>query len=189
MGSKIPHTIKLQVMERLISGFSRDDIAFSIGISTGAVSNIINDYRKGEIKDIDFLRSVAVKMKQQGLTPSDVGYSIRLRNMLDMLELPEERVEKLLQALSIYNYKNDLKDPEVFIDEIVKVSDYVTRLELSVFDIVEYIEKMKTKLKKLDLKILVAKMKLGGLEYQQNEVRSNIKKLNASKTFENNESN
>ena len=48
---------------------------------------------------------------------------------------------------------------------------------------------MKTKLKKLDLKILVAKMKLGELEYQQKEVRSNIKKLNANKTFENNESN
>ena len=85
-------------MERLISGFSREDIAFSIGISTGAVSNIINDCRKGEIKDIDFLRSVAVKMKNQSLGLSDVGYSIRLRNMLDMLELPEERVEKLLQA-------------------------------------------------------------------------------------------
>ena len=185
MGKKIPHSIKYQVLVHWLSGISRDDIAFSLGISTGTVSNIITECKK-EVVDIELLRSVAVKMKNQGLELKDLASSISLRNMLDLLELPEEKVEKFLLALSIYNYKNDIDDPKKFIDAIVKFSEYVARLDVSVFDIVDYTEKKKTELKNLNSEIFFAKMDLGSLKYHQEEIRSNNEKSKASKPSGNN---
>ena len=188
MGRKVPNSIKLQVLVHWLSGISRNDIAFSLKVSTGTVSNIIKECQK-EVIDIDLLRSVAVKMKNQGLELKDLASSISLRNMMIMLELSEEKVEKFLLALSIYNYKNDIEDPKKFIDEILNVSKYVARLDVPVFDIVDYIEKKKTELKELNLDILDAKMDLGSLKYHQEEIRSNIKKSNINKTFGDNVNN
>ena len=170
MGSKLPHAIRLKVLDGLVSGHSHSNISFINGISAGTVSNILEEYRKGEVTDIDLLRTVAVKMKKQGIELYDLASSIGLRNMLKILELPEEKVEKFLQALSIYNYKNDIEDPIKFISEIEKVSEYLFSLDVSVFDMIDYIEKMKTKLKKLDLEILVAKMDLAGFKYKKEQL-------------------
>jgi hypothetical protein len=189
MGRIIPNSIKVQVLVHWLSGISRDDIALNVGISTGSVSHIIKECQKGEVVDIDLLRPVAVKMKNQGLELKDLASSISLRNMLVLLELPEEKVEKFLLALSIYNYKNDIENPEKFIDEIIKFSEYVASLDISVFNIVNYIEEMKTELKKLNSKIFFAKMDLGSLEYHQEEIRSNMEKSKTSKALDNNVNN
>lgn len=166
MGSKIPHAIRLQVLNGLVSGQSHDDISFCTGVCAGTVSNILQECRIGIITDIDLLRSVAVDMKKQGIGLNNLAFSVRLRNMLNTLELPEEKVEKFLQALSIYNYKHDIEDPSIIISEILKVADYVARLETSVFDIVDYVEKMISELKNLNSEIRVAKMELAGLKYK-----------------------
>jgi hypothetical protein len=164
-----------------VSGKSHEDISSCTGISVGTVSNILQECRKGIITDIDLLRSVAVDMKKQGIGLNDLAFSLRLRNMLNVLGLPEEKVEKFLQALSIYNYKNDIEDPTKIISDIVKVSEYVARLEVSVFDIIDYIEKKKTELEKLGLDILLAKMELAGLRHEKSLELSEPKKPKDSK--------
>ncbi len=181
MGSKIPRAIRLQVLYGLVSGKSHEDISSCTGISVGTVSNILQECRKGIITDIDLLRSVTVDMKKQGIGLNDLAFSLRLRNMLNVLGLPEEKVEKFLQALSIYNYKNDIEDPTKIISDIVKVSEYVARLEVSVFDIIDYIEKKKTELEKLGLDIFLAKMELAGLRYEKRLEMSEPKKPKDSK--------
>lgn len=164
-----------------MAGNSHRDISFGIGISAGTVSTILQECRKGGVTDIDLLRSVAVEMKKQRIGINDLAFSMRLRNMLNIFELPEEKVEKFLLALSIYNYKNDIEDPERFISEIEKVSEYVARLDVSVFDIVDFIEKMKTKLKKLDTEILGAELKLAGLKYEKEQLMLKYEKSKDSK--------
>jgi hypothetical protein len=164
-----------------VSGLSHRNIAFIIGKSAGTVSNILQECRKGGVTDIDLLRSVAVAMKKQGISLNDMAFSMRLRNMLNLLELPEEKVEKFLLALSIYNYKNDIEDPEKFISEIEKVSECVASLDVSVFDIVDHIEKMKTKLKKLNVEILGAELKLAGLKYEKEQLMLKYEKSKDSK--------
>jgi DNA-binding NarL/FixJ family response regulator len=64
MGRKIPEPIRLQVIRALLDGKSRDKIAQELGISTGAVSGIIEDLRKDD-PQFDLLREVAVKLKNQ----------------------------------------------------------------------------------------------------------------------------
>jgi uncharacterized protein YerC len=64
MGTKIPRPIRLQVIRALLDGKSRDKKAQELGISTGAVSGIIEDLRKDD-PQFDLLREVAVKLKNK----------------------------------------------------------------------------------------------------------------------------
>jgi DNA-binding NarL/FixJ family response regulator len=48
MGRKIPEPIRMQVIRALLDGKSRDKIAQELGISTGAVSGIIENLRKDD---------------------------------------------------------------------------------------------------------------------------------------------
>ena len=183
MGGKIPRAIKLQVLHGWMSGISRDDISLNNSISTGAVSNIIKEFRTGEVIDIDLLRETAVIMKNEGLGLNDLSSAIRLRKMLDFLELPEEQVEKFLLELSIYNYKNDIKDSKEFILAVKRVSGYVSRLDISIFDIIDEIEKKNSELRKLNNEILAERMELEGLKYKQSIMKSNIDRCKDAGSF------
>jgi hypothetical protein len=66
MGRKIPRPIRLQVIRAWLDGKTRDKIAQELGISSGAVSGIIEDCRKDD-PQFDLLREVAVKLKNQNL--------------------------------------------------------------------------------------------------------------------------
>jgi hypothetical protein len=143
-------------------------------ISTGSVSNIIKESRRKEIIDIDLLRTTALMMKKADLEINDLSSTVRLRSLLSNLDLPEEQVEKFLLDLSIYNYKNDIKDPLNFILEVKRVADYVSRLDVSVFDIIDYIENMKLELEDLKKEILGERMDLGMLKHQLSELKSSM---------------
>jgi hypothetical protein len=62
MGGKIPIPIRLQVFRAWLNGKSRDKTAEELGISTGAESGIIEDFRRDD-PQFDLLREVAVKLK------------------------------------------------------------------------------------------------------------------------------
>jgi len=160
LGGKIPEPMRLKVINDWLLGMSRDDIAFVNSISKGTVSNIIKEFKRREIMDYDLVRLTAINLRGKGLTLADLSSSLNLRNMLDMLELPEERVEKFLMALSIHNYKNDIEEPEKFINQVEKTSEYVHRLDVSVFDIIEEFENKEKELQKLESEIYSAKLDL-----------------------------
>ena len=182
MGKKVPHSIKLQVLNDWLSGKSRDDIAINNSISNGSVTNIIKEFRETEVPDIDLLRGAAVYMKRHNLGLNEMSSSIRLKNMLDNLELPDDLLEKFLLALSIYNYKNDLDDPKKFIHAVEKVSDYVFRLDVTVFHIINEIDNKQIELKKLKSEILDASMKLGDIKHEHEQLLKDNKLTNVSQT-------
>ncbi|HYF99459.1 MAG TPA: hypothetical protein VD815_05165 [Candidatus Saccharimonadales bacterium] len=184
MGGNIPKRIKLSVLNDWLSGKSRDNIALNNGISTGKVSNIINEFRSGEIKDMDLLRATAVTMKKEGLELNDLSSAIRLKNMLNSLDLSEEKVEKFLLEMSIYHYKNDIQDPKEFILEVKRVSDYIYSLDVSVFDVIDLIEERKVELNNLGKEILGVRLDLGSLKYQLSELKSISNKSIGVRTVE-----
>jgi transcriptional regulator with XRE-family HTH domain len=65
-GWKIPRPIRVQAIRSWLEGKSRDKIAEEIGISTGAVSSIIKDFRRDD-PQFDLLREVAVKIKNRNM--------------------------------------------------------------------------------------------------------------------------
>jgi helix-turn-helix protein len=55
MGSKIPREIRLEVIRKWLEGKTRDLIAGELEIGSGTVSEIVKEYRRGDL-DADLLR-------------------------------------------------------------------------------------------------------------------------------------
>ncbi len=152
MGKKIPQKVKIVVISEWLDGLSRDDIATNNSISQGSVSNIIETVKTQEIPDIDLLRAIAVELSREKLTLITLARSIRLRKMFDNLHLSEEKVEKLLEYLPVFFYKNDDSNIEKFLKQIEFVYEVTRYLGVSVFDIPEKIEKLETEVSALEIK-------------------------------------
>ena len=67
MGGKIPKNIKEKVIRQWLQGLTRERIANENDIGTGTVSAIINEARQQkEYHDIDLLRQISTKLKEEG---------------------------------------------------------------------------------------------------------------------------
>ena len=66
MGARIPQTTKSLVIQKWLSAIPRDRIADECGISGGAVSGIIDDWRSMVGSDLaDQLREVAIALRKR----------------------------------------------------------------------------------------------------------------------------
>jgi hypothetical protein len=83
MPAAIDPVIKKQVVKQWLSGDSRDRIASDIGIGTGTVSNIIDEWKKG-VQDSDYesIRELSVFCKKQGMTLNALASCIRINNYI-----------------------------------------------------------------------------------------------------------
>ena len=170
MANKIPPQIKEGVINDWLSGLSRDSIATKNKISRGSVSNIISAIKAQEIPDIDLLRAVAVELKRNEVTLITSAGSIRLRNLLDKLHLPEEKVEKLLEYLPIFFYRNDDRDIEKFLKQLELVYYITIDLDIPLFDMPLEIDVLKKEVE--DLKAQKAE-----LDKLVNQAESDFQKI------------
>ena len=109
MGGKIPRPIRVQVIKAWLEGKSRDKIAEELKISTGAVSDIIKDFRRDD-PQFDLLRE-AVKIKDQNMDIQSFAPLVRLYEVLtekglltgitgqESFELMQNRLEALIVDL------------------------------------------------------------------------------------------
>ena len=106
---------------------------------------------KLKIPDMDLLRAVAVELKKEGWALITFAHSMRLRKMLAILHLPEDRVEKFLEYLPVFFYKNDDRDTEKFLKQLELVHEMTLNLDVSIFDMPLEIDTLKKEI--ADLKI------------------------------------
>jgi DNA-directed RNA polymerase specialized sigma24 family protein len=63
--TKLPEHVKSSVIQQWLQGKTRDSIAIDTGLSAGAVTNIINEWRKGLGYPLaDELRELATTLKK-----------------------------------------------------------------------------------------------------------------------------
>ncbi|MBA2268624.1 MAG: hypothetical protein H0W19_09855 [Nitrosopumilus sp.] len=170
MVRKIPHLVKVKVIRGRLNGVSRDNIAFDNQISFGSVSSIILKVKTSEILDIDLLREVALALKKGNSDLTEFASSMRLRKMLENLGLSEERIEKFLEYLSVFFYKNDDKNVENFLLQLESVYEIANNLDLSIYNIPEEIEKLNGDIRDLKNEKFI-------LEQQVEQKRLEIKKI------------
>ncbi len=151
MGPPIPDSIKRKVIEEWIQGISRDEIAQSNGIGKGTVTSIIQQ-AKANIYDIDLLRGLAVKIKKEDIDLNYFSSSVRVKTVLDRLELPEEKLEAFLEEINIHCFKKEISQIE-FILLIDKVSNLANDLATSINNIPSYINQKKKQLDLIDKEI------------------------------------
>jgi hypothetical protein len=133
MPSQIPEMIKIQVIRQWLQGLSRDCIAHDNNISTGAVSNIIDEWMNalGRPK-ADSLRELAKSLKIEGITPAECASGFRTMKLLSGLNITRETVEHFVTDVikGCENIGITASKALTHIEDLVKFSDHVRLPEI-----------------------------------------------------------
>jgi DNA repair exonuclease SbcCD ATPase subunit len=137
MGGKIPRPIRVQAIKAWLEGKSRDKI--ELGISTGAVSSIIKDFRRDD-PHFDLLRETAVKIKNLNMDIQSFAPLVRVYEVLrekelltgimgqESLELMQDRMEALIVALEVFCFKKEQLSIEDFVSLITNMYNTADKL-------------------------------------------------------------
>ena len=108
MSSKLPDHIKSLVIQQWLEGVQRDLIAANNGVSAGAVTNVVNEWRRGlGSAIIDDLRELGVTFRKVGITPAQCALGFRIAMMIAKLGVKkEDDLEPFI--LHVYNNCIDL---------------------------------------------------------------------------------
>ncbi len=148
MGAITPYSIKVKVIKEWIQGLSRDKIGQNNGIGAGTVTSIIQQARDN-VADIDLMRALAIKIKKEKFEINDFASTVRLKKVMDELELPEEKAESLLEEINIHCFKKEINSKE-FISKIKEISNLSKSLDISIFNIPAFINQKTKQLTELD---------------------------------------
>jgi uncharacterized coiled-coil DUF342 family protein len=184
MGVRIPQLLKIKVLNQWLKGVSRDSIAINYQISGGSVSAIIQDFKNKDIPDIDLLRGVAVELRNKDLELNQFASSMRLRKMLDNLDLPEERIEKFLEHLCVFFYKDDDRNVEKFLSQLESVSEMAISLDTSIYDILGELDKKRIESRELDNEIYFLKQQIDQKRSEFNKMVKDIENYRAARKSE-----
>jgi len=121
MGSATPYSIKVKVIKEWIQGLSRDKIGQNNGIGAGTVTSIIQQ-AMANFADMDLMRALALKIKKEKLEINYFASAVRLKKVLDRLELREEKVEAFLEAINAHCFRQKVSKME-FISKIEEISN------------------------------------------------------------------
>jgi hypothetical protein len=103
MGGIIPRNIKIKVIREWLNGLTREEIAKKNDIGTGTVTGIIQEVRKQEeYSDIDLLREVSRKLKEEGLASPSLAFAIRLRRIMEENDINGDQIEPIIQEFAAY---------------------------------------------------------------------------------------
>jgi hypothetical protein len=120
------------VIQKWLSGDQRDKVAADMGISPGAVSNIVSQWKNNVGSyEADELRSFAVTLRKIGITPLECAASSRVAMILKKLGVSEDKFESFIS--SIYNHcYNDLGlTPERICSYIINLTEFSQTIPFS----------------------------------------------------------
>jgi hypothetical protein len=155
LSNPIPHKIKVQVLYQWIQGISRDKIAENNDIGRGTVTNIIEQF-KTNVPDIDLMRQTALQIKKEGLEIFSFAASIRLRRLLEQLQITEDQIESFLEELEIYCFKQQII-PKDFVLKIKDVSDLAMDLQTPIHKIPSFVNQLSVQKNSIERQIAIKK--------------------------------
>ena len=171
MGSKIPREIRLEVIRRWLEGKTRDLIAYELEIGAGTVSEIVKEYRRGDL-DADLLREVALNLKDSGLNIQSFAPLVRLREVLEQKEwlqgvrpgqqqeeeendddndidrLLEKKMESLIVTIEVFCFKHNLPLRQFF-DLVYNLYLAAEEFDIPLESFPSYIEELKARIENL----------------------------------------
>jgi hypothetical protein len=147
----IPSDIKLGVIYEWLRGNSRDKIAAIYNISTGAATNIINEWRNNVGAYIaEDLRELSISLKKANITPIQCSIGFRVAKIMERLGITEDQFESFMS--DVYDRCQKL---ELGPDQIEKYLTETINLSKIVFpsQIPHYINTKKTEIEQLEKQI------------------------------------
>ena len=179
MGSKTPYSVKLKVIEGWIQGISRDKIALDNDIGAGTVTGIIQQ-SKTNIPDLDLMRELALKLKKENLDLNYFTSAVRLKKVLDGLDISEENVESFLEEINIHCFKKNI-DKKEFILKIDEVWKIAKSLDVSIFNIPIHIQKLIKDLAELEKETIIKERQIKQKTEEYNITIDTLKEYRSNK--------
>jgi hypothetical protein len=179
MGIQTPYSIKLKVIEGWIQGISRDKIALDNDIGAGTVTGIIQQ-SKTDIPDLDLMRELALKLKKENLDLNYFTSAVRLKKVLDRLEVTEENVESFLEEINIHCFKKNI-DKKEFILKIDEVWKIAKSLDVSIFNIPVHIQKLTKDLAELEKETIIKERQIKQKTEEYNITIDTLKEYRSNK--------
>jgi hypothetical protein len=168
MPAAIPETIKSRVIIQWLQGLSRDAIARGNHISTGAVSNIINEWSNTLGKyEADALRDLAKSLKIAGLSPAQCAIGFRTMKILSEQGIDRETAEYFISD-TYKKCENLGVTPSkiiTYIEDLIKFSDHVRLPEIE-----DYINQQTVKKIELEKELQGLRNQISTLQEQKSEV-------------------
>src|SRR6188472_204575 len=167
MPAKLPDDIKSIVIQQWLQGITRNEIAAKNGLSSGAVTNIVNEWRR----DLGFaladeLRKLAVTMKKVGITAAQCALGFRAAMIMNKIGVKEDDIEYFisdiynkckdtrLSAENIAIYLQDLfefsKTTGTSILPISKINDYLREKREQKIELEKQVENISQQIQQLD---------------------------------------
>src|SRR5918994_2607621 len=183
MPTKLPDNIRSLVIHQWLKGEQRDKIAANNGLSAGAVTNIVNNWRQYlGFAAADELRDLAVTLNKIGITPAQCAVGFRVAMIMNRLGVKEDSFESFMS--DVYNHCKSLGLA------LENIASYLTDLlefikSIPISEIPDYIEQKGQGKKKLEEEIERLKEKKEDLEAQKSaaEDRQDIALLDEEMTI------
>jgi hypothetical protein len=163
--AKLPENVKSSVIQQWLQGKSRDSIAIDTGLSAGAVTNIINEWRRSLGYPLaDELRELATTFKKNGITASQCAVGFRLATIMIKLGVDEEEFESFIADIYEKCKKLDLQPDKIayYTDELLKFSK-----DIPLSQIPDYIKQKTDYKNKLEKDIEVLQDRIKQLEQER----------------------
>jgi hypothetical protein len=182
-----PNDIRLGAIHYWLKGISRDDIATIFNISSGGVTNIINEWRNNIGSFIiDDLRQLSLSLKKVGITPIECATGFRIAKMMQRFGINEEQFEYFMTE--IYNKCQILEFSPNQIGEYLKetvnlsntvfpsqIPNYINTKKNEIENLKEQIENIQKTISELNNKKLTVEKVVKSLIESSNTTREAIK--------------
>ena len=143
MVTKIHPSIKTKVLNEWLEGFTRNKIAENNGIGAGTVTGILQQARNNDIPDIDLMRKLALMLKKEDLDVYHFSSAVRLKKVLDRIGLPEEKLESLIEEISVHSFQHEMDEKE-FLSKMDEIFQSAINLEIPISDVLVKISQKQT---------------------------------------------
>jgi chromosome segregation ATPase len=155
MTSRLPPEIREQVLILWLKAYSRDDIAKIVGVGSGTVSGIVNDYNRRN-PGFELLREFVVAIRKEGTNVRHFASAIRLQRLLESHSLTAEQIESFIAnaATQCLKRKEDLNK---FIGDVNKTADLSNRAEVPLEELPVHIQEKERKLQSLTRDVYLLK--------------------------------
>src|SRR5918995_4917394 len=165
----IPDHIRSAVIDAWMKGKSRDKIASEFNISTGSVSNIIEQWQnKIGVFEANNLRELGLALKKAGISPIQCANGLRINNILNQLGIDDDHLFDFLKKL--YNESKEQKLSPADIARLVKVINAYPGIN-SLNELPNKIKKRQQEKIKLDADIYYKKLEIQKLDNEKEKNR------------------
>jgi hypothetical protein len=138
MGVSLSQYTKNQIIRDWLSGKRRKEISLNNGISTGAVSNVVEEWRlRLGRSEIDSLRELVEEWRKSGISAAECALGFRIVNVLRILGTKEDQLYLFLNQIYDKCQYFDIS-PDTIVRTAKPLADLVNEVPIS--EIPKYVQ-------------------------------------------------